>query len=162
MEQQPTTLSDVIRLIQEVLHEHYGVDPNPLLESVGIDPARADVSGSRVLRESVMRLWEVAAAHTGDPSIGLLVGSKVRATTFHALGMAFMTCENLRDSLELLCRYYKVIVTVPMELELKDKGKQTVLEITYTDPDFPLLPIPFDSFIASIVAFCRLAKTPDF
>src|SRR5210317_1561841 len=123
MEQQPTTLSDIIRLIQEVLHEHYGVDPNPLLKAVGIDPARAEVSGSRVSRDAVMKLWEIAAAQTGDPSIGLVVGSKVRATTYYALGMGFMTCETLRDSLELLCRYYKVIATVPMDLELKDKGK---------------------------------------
>ena len=162
LQHQPTTLSDIIRLLQEALHEHYGVDAGPMLEAVGIDPARADVSGSRVSREAVMRLWEIAAAKTGDASIGLVVGSKVRPTTFYALGMAFMTCETLRDSLELLCRYYKVIVTVPMELDLYDKGGQTILEITYTDPEYPLLPIPFDSFIASIISFCRLATVPGF
>ena len=63
MEQQPTTLSDVIRLIQEVLQEHYDIDPGPLFESVGIDLQQADVSGSRVSRESLMRLWEIAAAN---------------------------------------------------------------------------------------------------
>jgi AraC-like DNA-binding protein len=162
MDDQPTTLSDVIRLIQEVLPEHYGVDPAPLFNAVGIDPARAEVSGSRVSREAVMRLWEVAAAQTNDPSIGLVVGSKVRATTFYALGMAFVTCETLRHSLELLCRYYQVIATVPMHLELIDRGKTTALEITYTDRQYPLLPIPFDSFIASIIGFCRLASKPEF
>ena len=162
MEQQPTTLSDVIRLIQESLREHYDLDPEPMFERVGIDTSRADISGSRVSRQALMRLWEIAAEETGDPSIGIVVGSNIRSTTYHALGMAFLTCETLRDSLELLCRYYPVIATVPMELELTDDGSQTVLEITYTDPEYPLLPIPFDSFIASIVAFCRLAAAPDF
>jgi AraC-like DNA-binding protein len=162
MDVEPTTLSDVIRLISEVLNEHYGVDPEPLLEAAGIEQQRAEVSGSRVSRESVMLLWELAAAATNDPSVGLVVGSKVRATTFYALGVAFMTCDTLADSLEVLCRYYRVIATVPMELNLVNSKKTTALEIIYTDPDFPLLPVPFDSFIASIVGLCRIASTADF
>jgi len=162
MDVEPTTLSDVIRLITEVLHQHYGIDPEPLLNAAGIEHQRAEVSGSRVSRESVMLLWELAAAATNDPSVGLAVGSKVRATTFYALGFAFMTCETLADSLEVLCRYYRVIATVPMELNLVNRKNATALEITYTNPDFPLLPVPFDSFIASIVGLCRIASTADF
>jgi AraC-like DNA-binding protein len=162
MDVEPTTVSDVIRLISEVLHLHYGVDPEPLLAAAGIDPQRSDVSGSRVSREAVMHLWELAAAATNDPSVGLVVGSKVRATTFYALGVAFLTSETLADALEVLVRYYRVIVTVPLELTLKNTKQTTVLEVTYTDPEYPLLPVPYDSFIASIVGLCRLATTPDF
>jgi len=162
MDVEPTTLSDVIRLISEVLRQHYGVDPEPLLEKAGIDSRMADVSGSRVLRESILELWELAAAATNDPSVGLVVGSKVRATTFYALGVAFITSETLADALELLCRYYRVIATVPLELNIKAGVKQSSLEITYTDSTYPLGPIPFDSFIASIVGLCRLATSPEF
>jgi AraC-like DNA-binding protein len=162
MDVEPTTLSDVTRLISEVLRQHYGVDPEPLLEKAGIESRLADVSGSRVLRESMLKLWELAAAATNDPSVGLVVGSKVRATTFYALGVAFITSEKLADALELLCRYYRVIATVPLELNIKAGAKQSSLEITYTDSAYPLGSIPFDSFIASIVGLCRLATSPEF
>jgi AraC-like DNA-binding protein len=91
-----------------------------------------------------------------------VIGSKVRATTFYALGVAFLTCETLAESLETLCRYYRVIATVPLELNLKIGAKVSHLEIAYIDPAYPLSPIPFDSFIASIVGLCRLARTPEF
>jgi AraC-like DNA-binding protein len=159
MDLEPTTLADVIRLIEEVLHEHYRVDAAPLLRQVGIDPRQIELSGSRLSRDSVMQLWELAATATGDPSIGLVIGSRVRATTFYALGVAFMTGETLSKSLELLCRYYRVIVTVPLQLELLHSESSSELRITYTDPRFPLLPIPFDSFIASIIGLCRIATT---
>jgi AraC-like DNA-binding protein len=162
MDVEPTTLADVIRLIAEVLRQHYDVDPAPLFYRAGIDAHRADVSGSRVSREQIQRLWELAAEATSDPSVGLVIGSKVRATTFYALGVAFLTCETLAVSLETLCRYYRVIATVPLELDLKIGEKVSRLEATYIDPAYPLDPIPFDSFIASIVGLCRLAKSPEF
>ena len=162
MDIEPTTLADVIRLIEEVLHEHYGIEAAPLLRQVGIDARQTELSGSRLSRDAVMRLWELAATATGDPSIGLTIGSRVRATTFYALGVAFMTSETLAKSLELLCRYYRVIVTVPLQLELVHIESRSELRITYTDPRFPLPPIPFDSFIASIIGLCRIATTPAF
>ncbi len=162
MELEPTTLSDVVRLIDEVLEQHYGLDPEPLLAAAGIDRNRPEVSGSRVSRAAVLRLWKLAAAQTGDPSIGLVVGSKVRPTTFYALGLAFMTSETLWESLELLLRYYRVIATVPLELELVATDTTASLTIRYPDPDFVLEPIPFDSFIASIIGLCRIAATPAF
>jgi AraC-like DNA-binding protein len=55
-----------------------------------------------------------------------------------------------------------VIVTVPLRLELVYGEARSELRIAYTNPRFPLLPIPFDSFIASIVGLCRIATTPAF
>ena len=162
MYSEPTTLSDVVRLIEEVLQDHYGQDPVPLLRAADIPVERTKISGSRVQRDAVMRLWELAAEATGDQSIGLVIGSRIRPTSFYALGMAFLTCETLRDSLELICRYYRVIVTVPLQLDLEEHSDTVTLRIRYTDPEYPLLAIPFDSFIASIVALCRMAASHDF
>ena len=46
--------------------------------------------------------------------------------------------------------------------ELGQRRKVTRLEIEYSDPAYPLDPIPFDSFIASIAGLCRLAVSPEF
>jgi AraC-like DNA-binding protein len=145
-----------------VLQDHYGVDPEPLLAAAGIDSERIHIVGSRVSRASVLRLWELAVAATNDPSIGLVVGSKVRPTSFHALGIAFLTCETLQQALEALVRFYNVIVTVPLDLEVKDFGAQVELRVRYASSKFPLPQVPFDSFIASIVALCRIATTSSF
>jgi AraC-like DNA-binding protein len=159
---EPTTLSDIVRLIEEVLEEHYGVDPVSLMQAAGVAAERAEISGSRVDRAAVMRLWELAAAATGDQSIGLEIGSRIRATTFYALSVAFLTCDTLQDSVDLICRYYRVITNVPLKLDVVAEGDAVILRIKYSDPKYPFLPIPFDSFIASIVGLCRLASTPDF
>ena len=50
--------------------------------------------------------------------------------------MGFLTSDNLRRSLDLLCRYYRIIVTVPLRLTLIDKRDTVELEIEYTDPNF--------------------------
>jgi AraC-like DNA-binding protein len=159
---EPTTVSDVAGLIAETLHDHYGVDAQKLFAQVGLDAAAIQSGGGRVPREKILELWDLAATATGDPSIGLMVGLKVRPTTFHALGFSWLVSRNLLESLERLCRYYKVIATVPLEMTLRTKAKRCELEISYSDPHFPSPDIAFDSFLASIVALCRTATSLDF
>ena len=162
MELEPTTLSGVVRLIRDVLREDYDLDAGPLIRAAGIDEERAEVVGSRISRHAVMRLWELAIEETGDRNIGLRVGSRVRPTSFHALGIAFLTCDNLRHALEALVFFYRVIVTVPLHLKLTDVDDHVELHIRYTNPKYPLPEVPFDSFIASIVELCRLATKQEF
>jgi len=162
METEPTTLAEVVRLIAEVLKQDYGIDPLPLFEQAGIDSRRVEVSGARVSRESVLQLWDLAAAATQDSSIGLVVGTSIRPTSYYALGLTFLTAENLYESLQRLTNYYRVIATVPLKLELVEKGDQVQMRVAYTDPDYPQPLIPFESFLASVVGLCRLARRPDF
>jgi len=159
---EPTTVSDVAGLIAETLHAHYGMDPQPLFARVGLDAATIATGGSRVPREKILELWKLAEEATDDPAIGLVVGLKVRSTTFHALGFSWLVSRTLYESLERLCRYYKVIATVPLELKLRKKRATCELEIAYTDARYPAPEVAFDSFLASIVALCRIATSLNF
>jgi AraC-like DNA-binding protein len=162
MEKEPTTITSVAQLIAEVLRTHYNVDPDPLFEQVGMDPALLDAPGTRYPRESIMQLWDLAAATTGDPCIGLTVGFKVRTTSFHALSYSWLASHTLLEALQRLARYYRVIATVPLQIEIRESANQYELEVLYPHPKYPAPPIALDSFMASIIGLCRTASNPHF
>lgn len=162
MSNEPTTLTSVGKLIAEVLQENYGIDPEPLFRSVGLDPALMRDASARYPRAKLMELWDVAAAATGDPCIGLVVGFSLRPTSYHALGYSWMASQSLHEALERLSRYYRVIATVPLQVEISESADNYALEVIYPDPRFPSPPIALDSFLASIICLCRTATDEHF
>jgi hypothetical protein len=48
-----------------------GVDPRPLCAAAGFHPASATDPAARISLASEQLLWETAAEHTDDPSLGL-------------------------------------------------------------------------------------------
>jgi len=162
MTNEPTTLTSVGKLIAEVLRENYGIEPEPLFRKVGLDPALMDNASARYPRSKLMDLWDAAVEATGDPCIGLAVGFSLRPTSYHALGYSWMASQTLREALERLSRYYRVIVTVPLKVELTESADHFELEVIYPDPRYPSPPVPLDSFLASIVRLCRTATSPHF
>jgi AraC-like DNA-binding protein len=162
MSKEPTTLTSVGKLIAEVLRDHYGVDPVPLFRRVGLDPALMGNPNARYPRAKLMALWDAAADATGDPCIGLVVGFALRPTSYHALGYSWMASQNLHEAMDRLSRYYRVIVTVPLQVELSEESARYALEVVYPDPRYPSPPIALDSFLASIIRLCRTATNEHF
>jgi AraC-like DNA-binding protein len=159
---EPTTLNAIGRLIAEVLRDHYHMDPEPLFSAAGLDPSLMRDAGARLPRAKLMKLWNAAVDATGDPCIGLEVGFSLRPTSYHALGYSWMASHNLHEAMQRLSRYYRVIVTVPLEVNLTEERGQYALEVVYPDPRYPSPPVPEDSFLASIVRLCRTATNEDF
>jgi AraC-like DNA-binding protein len=157
MNREPSTLTSVGKLIAEVLHDNYGVDPEPLFRRVGLDPALMDNPNARYPRAKLMALWDAAVQETGDACIGLTVGFALRPTSFHALGYSWMASQSLREALGRLSRYYRVIVTVPLQVDLSETPEYYAVDVVYPDPRFPAPPIAQDSFLASIITLCRTA-----
>lgn len=109
-----------------------------------------------------MQLWETAANATGDPCIGLVVGFSLRPTSYHALGYSWIASQTLREAMQRLSRYYRVIASVPLQLNLKSNADRYALSVTYPDPRFPAQPFALDSFLASIIRLCRAATSEHF
>jgi AraC-like DNA-binding protein len=162
MKSQPTTIALVGQLIAERLTDHYQIDPAPLLEKAGLDPALMNVPGARYPRSAIMKLWDLAVEATGDQLIGLNIGLAIRTTSYHGLGFAWLSSHTLLDALQRLARYYRVIVTVPLEVLVEEQADTVTLEVIYSDPQYPAPPIALDSFLASIIKLCRTAKDPQF
>jgi len=159
---EPTTLAAVGKLIAETLESHYHTDAKALFDKVGIDSNKMSVAGARYPRAKIMELWEVAAEATGDPCIGVLVGLSIRPTSFHALSFSWLASRTLLEALQRLCRYYRIIVTVPLALEVQETTDGYLLKVDYPDEHFPPSAIALDSFLASIIKLCRTASSQDF
>ena len=134
----------------------------PLLRQAGLNPDLLHSPGSRYPRSGIMQLWTLAAEVTGDPLIGLHIGSTIRSTSYHALGFAWLSSRTLLDALKRLARYYRVIATVPLEISVAEFDDAISVTVAYTDAEYPSPPIALDSFLASIVSLCRMASRPDF
>ena len=162
MASEPTTIASVGQVIDEVLRTHYRIDPAPLFAEAGLDRELLTHPNARYPRERIMKLWDLAVEATGDSGIGLQVGLNVRTTSFHALGFSWLASDNLLDAFHRLARYYRVIATVPLRVEIEESPKSVNLEVVYPDRRYPAPPIALDSFMASIIRLCRLATTETF
>jgi AraC-like DNA-binding protein len=85
-----------------------GVDPRPLCDAAGFDPATAADPAARISIAVEQLLWETAAEHTGDPSFGLHAAESLRAGVFDVLDYAIRTAPTLTTALQRLVRYSRL------------------------------------------------------
>jgi len=157
-----TTLTSVARVIAETLEKQYATDPGPVFEAAGVDYAQVSIAGARYPWDGMQRLWAQSLEATGDPCFGLYAGRRIRVTSFHALGYSWLASETLFGSLQRLCRYYQVISTAPVALDLHADGDNCVLSARLSDPTHVPTSTAIDAFAAAIIQLCRTATDARF
>lgn len=116
----PTTMSSWAKAIRRTL-EARGLDARALFGAAGMDWSLLDDPTARYPVAQSARLWALAVAATSDPALGLSVASHVPATAFHALGYAVMASASLREMLERIVRYFRIVSDASaLELEVDD------------------------------------------
>ncbi|WP_037679358.1 AraC family transcriptional regulator [Streptomyces griseus] len=99
-----TIAPNILRYLARVA-DGYGVDLQPLLTRVGLDPT---VMGSAALRVSYRQGSEVirrAVELTGDEHLGLRVGAAQHLTAWGLLGFAMMAADTIQDAIETGVRF---------------------------------------------------------
>ncbi|MFW2405465.1 MAG: AraC family transcriptional regulator [Gammaproteobacteria bacterium] len=152
-----TTLTAAARIIAETLEKNYATDPAPIFAEAGLDTAQLGVAGARYPWKNMQTLWRRSVETTGDPGFGLYAGRNVRPTSFHALGYAWLASETLLGSLERMCRYFRVVSTAPMTLELSRENGSYRLTATLLDASHIPTDTAIDAFVVAIVQLCRTA-----
>lgn len=121
-----------------------GVDADALTRSAGLRPEqlkdrddRVTISDYRLLTRSAIRL-------SGDPSLPLRYGLSIDMGQFSVVGLLFQSCESLRDAIEQINRYGKLVVQVDLQegerFRFVERFGGLWLEDTRSDPDsFPEL-----------------------
>ena len=102
-----TIAPNILRYLVRVAGES-GVDLQPLLTRVGLDPT---VMGSAALRVSYRQGSDVirqAVRLTGDEHLGLRVGAAQHLTAWGLIGLAMMASGTLEDAIETGVRYQNV------------------------------------------------------
>lgn len=159
---EPTTLSSAARTIAETLEKHYAIDPKPLFYKAGLEFDQLSVAGSRYRWPEMQALWKIAVEETGDPCFGLYAGRRIRPTSFHALGYSWLASRTLHGSLQRLCRYFHVITTVPVDLEIEPRGDQYVFTCAFQNPKMRPTDTALDTFMVAIIELCRTATDNNF
>ncbi|MFF0283776.1 AraC family transcriptional regulator [Rhodococcus aetherivorans] len=138
-----TTLSAYLDFMRST-----GVDPLPLLRSVGLSTADLAVPGQWIAVHAVAELLEVSADATGSAAFGLQLAQTRRLSVLGAIGLGAREEPDVRSALQLISRYEHLhseafhirisetdgLATVKIELDLAAtvKSRQLVEQVVGT------------------------------
>ena len=150
---QRTTCAAWVRGIVEMLTAE-GLDARALLAAAGIDPAGLEAPDARLPTEKISRLWELAAARSGNPAIGLAQHRVAKPASFDVVGYTMMSCGNLLGAFERLVRYLLILSDALTMILSEERGRYRVtFELFGGDRPVPRQRIEF--ILAQVVTFCR-------
>lgn len=134
-----------------------GLDGRRLARQAGIDPAGLQEAGARVARPALTHLWRLAVEATGDPAFGLTAIRFATPTTFHALGYAMLASATLREALQRVIRYRRLIgdIVAP-RFEERDEHSRFIIDVSAAPGAVPFEAV--DAFAAGIVRQARLLR----
>jgi AraC-like DNA-binding protein len=148
-----TTLATVGQIFVRLLEMH-GLDAPALLREQGIDPASTGDPASRVPSAQWEAVMRQAAALIPDPAFGLRAARCWHPSNLGALGHAWLSAATLRDGLELLVRYWRIIGGrwLPRLEATRDE-----VSLVLNDPfrDDVVGPIATDITLAVLLDMCR-------
>lgn len=144
--------------------QSYGCDSDAVFRQAGLDPAKLRDPNARYAVEAMQRLWKLSEQATGDPCFGLSAARFWHPTTFHALGYSWMASHSLRDALERMVRYLRIVSTAA-QARLDETGAgykfslqatpEAVRLLTKGDPQFRQSVSGIDAGLATLVQMCR-------
>ena len=146
----PSTLSSWALLIARALAAR-GLDAEELFRRAGMPPERMRDPNARYPVASMQRLWSLATESSQDPCFGLDVGQLWHPTTFHAMGYTALASSTLREALNCVVRYSRV-VTTGANVELSESGPEVIL--TVSAPGAHLVPASYHAGAAALVILC--------
>jgi AraC-like DNA-binding protein len=152
----PYTLLATVALAVWRALESYGCDSEALFRRVGIDPACLRDPDARLSDSTYYKLWRQAVDATGDACFGLTVARFVHPTSLHALGYSWMASENLKDAMERLVRYFRILGNKEY-LELEERSRDFRLVLHNPAPEYPTADEDYDASVAILVQLCRVA-----
>lgn len=132
----------------------HGVNPDSLLEQVGL--RRSDVvdPDSRIPYSATLALIECAATVLGDDSYGLRLGAAQEARDGGMLGFLMLNSPTLLDALSNIQRYFRVIGEGE-DIEIERMGPHVSLRFRETDRALRGLRHNSEYIAAIIVRACR-------
>jgi AraC-like DNA-binding protein len=102
--------------------DELGVSPALVLSHAGLPTGLFDQERILVSTEELFALYRGIAEASGDPAIGLKLGTEDRVERYHAIALAAVSARSFRDALERLARYKQL--TCPEALEVEERGAE--------------------------------------
>jgi AraC-like DNA-binding protein len=148
----------VARTLARGLEEH-GIPPAEVLRHAGLPAGLFDQEKVVVNTEELFALYRGIAQASGDPAIGLKLGSEPRVERYDALALAALSARSLRDALARLARYKQL--TCPEAVDLTERGEEGRVQFRWLLAQETEPPLLIDLCFACILEIaCRGTGQP--
>ncbi|WP_185754772.1 MULTISPECIES: AraC family transcriptional regulator [Pseudomonas] len=132
-----STLATVVSAIAGTLRGAYAIDPEPVLLSVGIDPAVMLDSELRLTMTTLSPLWLRCVELTGDEAFGLRVARYFQPAQFYGIDLALCTSATFGEALQRHVQIIRVLTTIALPQLSIDANGDCRLEIRRHGPQRP-------------------------
>ena len=129
----------------------YQLDSAEVFRAAGIDPEPYRDPDSRLQLSAVRKLWAQCERLTKNPCFAFEAGMAALPANFHALGYAWLASRNVREALERLVRYHRLVSTA-IDVRLETREAELELRIE-SAPGWPHESI--DAATTAVVSMCR-------
>lgn len=105
-----TSIATLTEVVARTL-ETYQIDSKELFESLGLPPEPFKNPDGRVPLDAMEEIWAETERLTRNPCIGFEVGMNFHTSNLHAVGYAWLASATLREAMERLIRYQRLLST---------------------------------------------------
>jgi AraC-like DNA-binding protein len=133
--------------------EELAVPPVAVLRRAGLPVGLFEQSRIQVTTEEMFGLYNAIPEVSGDPAIGLKLGSEERIERYNPTAIAALYSRSFRDALDRLARYKRL--TCPEEIRIVDRGKECAVEFVWLLAEQVEPPALIDVCFAWIVTIGR-------
>lgn len=133
--------------------DQMGMDRETLVRTAGLTDAMLDDPDSRVPTLCMRKLWSAVIEVDDDPTLGLRVGSTIRAAQMGLVGYTMYYSRNLDEALSRLCRYSRILTESVRYRWQQDAENKTL--VCHADPALIALRHPIEAGLAAIVSIAR-------
>jgi len=102
--------------------EELGVRTAPVLRAAGLPQAYAGQPRVLLSTKELFAFWRAVDEVSGNPAIGLLLGTESRTERFHPIGLAALSTENFGTAVDQMARYKQL--TCPEEIRQEKHGDE--------------------------------------
>jgi len=154
-----TTLVSAAALLADAIG-HYGLDFKQIVIEAGIDLYNNYKTSDRLPADKLQKIWRLAVAQTGDPCFGLTYARLIQPAALHGLGLAWLASDTLKDGLNRLVRYQRVISTA-LNIQLEECAE--AYDLVFHTGAFRTQPAPasIDAGLASFFRMSQITAGPD-
>lgn len=129
-----TTLATVVSAIANTLRGEYGIEPEPVLLGVGIDPAVMQATELRLNVTILSPLWLRCVELTGDEAFGLRVARYMLPAQFYGIDLALSTSATFGEALQRHVQIIRVLSTSALPQLTTEANGDLRLEIRQHGP----------------------------
>ncbi len=156
-----TNLASIQLILWNILKE-YGHNPAEIFHRAQLDPDLMKDPGARYPLSKVAVLWKEIGRVIQDPCFGLKTADHWHPTHFGTLGYAMLESQTIRQSLERMVRFHRVISDTNFG-KLEENRKQKNLNFTlHWDSETYYPAAREDAAISFILSICRLNRQENF